>query len=486
MKRTRMISGRFAVIAVLTLSMFFCCGCGGTTNDSATGDNAADGEITDIELTPEEVEKMTPYAITVSFLINEKNKNNYGITWSLVDDSKNTSGENYVEIIKKTGDGEPSEELLEGAEKIAAVRRTEGEYIYCKAEVCSLESGTEYYWRCGNALGIYSEISTLTVPESIGEEFTFLHFSDTQNEEGRSPAQYYHKAVARAVKEADVDFILHTGDMVQSGKEDALWREMLYSPVLRSTPVMPISGNHEYWKSYGSQDGLNETCRHYNITLPAQDVKNGMYYSFDRGDCHFIMLNSGDIPDGILWQEQLEWLKKDLSESQAKWTIVGIHEPLYSLGKYGSNPDKNANALLMQRELQPILTGRVDLVLQGHDHMVQYTYPLDKDGNVISGSAVRVETEDGTAYDRYSLSGGVLYLMSGTAGSQNRNSEVFLGIDDKFAFYFERDKEQTTATDELPTYSQITVKKDEIVVKINGFSQNSSKPRRIAEFAIAK
>lgn len=481
-----MISGCFAVIAVLTLLLFFCCGCGGTTADGTTDDNTTNGDITDLELTPEEVEKMTPYSITLSFLNKEEDKNDYGITWSLEDDSKNTSGENYVEIIKKTGDGEPSEELFVQAEKIAAVRRAEGEYIYCKADVCGLESGTEYYWRCGNALGIYSEISTLTVPESIGEEFTFLHFSDTQNEEGYSPNRYYHKAVASAVKAADIDFILHTGDMVQLGREDDLWREMLDSPVLRSTPVMPLSGNHEYWNTYGLHDGLNETCRHYNITLPAQDVKNGMYYSFDRGSCHFIMLNAGDIADGMLWQEQLEWLKKDLSESQAKWTIVGIHEPLYSLGKYGSKPEVNANALLMQRELQPILTGRVDLVLQGHDHMVQYTFPLDKDGNVISKSAVRVEAEDGTGYDRYSLSGGVLYLMSGTAGNQNRNSELYLGIDDKFAFYFERDKEQTVATDKLPTYSQITVKKDEIVVRINGFSQNSSKPRQIAEFAITK
>ncbi|MBV7609710.1 metallophosphoesterase family protein, partial [Escherichia coli] len=62
-----------------------------------------------------------------------------------------------------------------------------------------------------------------------------------------------------------------------------------------------------------------------------------------------------------LWSQK-EWLEKELQTSDARWKIVVLHHPLYSVkGKYNNLAQKTIFNSLIQKY-------NVDLVLQGHEH----------------------------------------------------------------------------------------------------------------------
>jgi 3',5'-cyclic AMP phosphodiesterase CpdA len=89
------------------------------------------------------------------------------------------------------------------------------------------------------------------------------------------------------------------------------------------------------------------------------------YYSFKRGNAEFFALDSNYMdPD------QLAWLEKTLTESNARWKICFFHHPLYSDGKT-HGPD-----LDLRKELEPIFVSHgVNLVLAGHDHCYERIQP---------------------------------------------------------------------------------------------------------------
>jgi len=80
-------------------------------------------------------------------------------------------------------------------------------------------------------------------------------------------------------------------------------------------------------------------------------------------------------------EEMLIWLKKALSESNAKWKIVVGHHMIRSHGVYGDQK-------FMLKKLKPILDKfAVDMYLSGHDHDLQLIkHPDDTFFQAISGA----------------------------------------------------------------------------------------------------
>ncbi len=472
------------LIALFAFPLTSCMEIGGTESYQSSENHS-------IVITERDEKRMTPYSVTLSLLLDDTddNFNDYGVTWYVANDGTNEKygGENFVELVEKRNEATADTVDFTNAIQIAARRNKHSSYTYFQADIRNLESGVEYFWRCGNGLGVYGEVGTISVPKAGRTEFTFTHVSDSQNSDGIAPTDYYHKAIAFA-KEASPDFAVHTGDMVQLGRADGLWQDMLDTADLRTLPVMPVAGNHDYWEAYGCKDGVNETYRHYNITLPQQNTENGTYYSFDYQNCHFVMLNSGDI-DTERWESQLAWLKEDLASNTAKWTILSIHEPFYSLGKYGfQQENEHYNVDQIRESLLPIIEGKVDLVLQGHDHMVQYTYPL-KGGTAQSAQGTEIEI-DGVLTKRYSLNGGVVYLMSGASGDQNRNRglspDVTSEFKDLFAYFMAADETAETYHREGGSFSNITVSEGEITVRTYGYLPDSDKAELITLVSFQK
>lgn len=103
------------------------------------------------------------------------------------------------------------------------------------------------------------------------------------------------------------------------------------------------------------------------------------YYSFDRGEFHFVVLDACFRNDGVAYQrknfnwtdaniphEQVDWLKDDLG-STTKPTICAIHQRLDVGGHMGVN---NAHAVRSVLEK----AGNVLAVFQGHNHINDYNH----------------------------------------------------------------------------------------------------------------
>ncbi|HZI02506.1 MAG TPA: metallophosphoesterase, partial [Archangium sp.] len=76
---------------------------------------------------------------------------------------------------------------------------------------------------------------------------------------------------------------------------------------------------------------------------------------------------------------QRKWLAQDLAASDAPWKVVFLHYPPWSSGDHGSQ-------LMIRREFSPLFEKHgVDLVLTGHDHHYERSYPMKGDGVGPSG-----------------------------------------------------------------------------------------------------
>ncbi len=294
---------------------------------------------------------------------------------------------------------------------------TQYNYYIVKAEI-ELEEGETYTYRAYDKyVDVGTEIATLRTKDLSAEAFSFAHLSDSQS--SSNSGELFGKVLERLAETQD--FVVHTGDVVENSKHEKEWENMLDGnfKYLSKLPVMAISGNHE--TTY--KNGSNETYKHFNNKLPAQpDTKLGYYYSFTYGNAKFIMLNTNRLTGVSLTDDQYEWLVSELENNTATWTFVAMHNPVYSAGNYGSDPAKNGISLALRKQLQGIFADYgVDVVLQGHDHIVSRTYPIDKNGEPVEENW---EKTDGV---RYSVDpAGVLYVMNGPAGNQSRSPNGYM------------------------------------------------------------
>lgn len=345
---------------------------------------------------------LLPTSLTVSIYDSENYV--YGFTY-------NTSAfpKKPVIEIKKEGEKEWCEYVPKTTENVTVDKNGNTVPLFIsKAEIALLPETTYVYRITDKAVGVSTPDGTLRTNNHEAESFTFAHVSDSQagvDEFGR---------VMEAISDSS-DFVIHTGDVVQYAHYEYEWCDMLdgnYEYVM-GMPIMAIAGNHE--TSYNN--ATYETEKHFNNRIPTQSsTALGYYYSFTYGNVKFIMLNTNDLEDNRLKAEQYDWLIGELENNTSKWTIVSMHNPMYSVGKYGADETRNAIALALREQLQGVFAEYgVDLVLQAHDHAVSRTYPIDADGNP---TVENTESFGGVEYIRDP--DGVIYVMNGPAGTQQR------------------------------------------------------------------
>ena len=371
-----------------------------------------------ILLTAEEKKLYQPTSLTVTLYDSQELV--YGFTY-------NTTKQPLDPVIqvKKNGEEAWSEYPL-SSERSSSYNKDETRLTYYVTKgTVALEANTTYIYRIYDKdADVGSEEATLTTKNPKADAFTFVHVSDSQD-----GPDYFKFALSSVVDRAD--FLLHTGDVVESSKYEQEWTTMLDGSFeyLSQIPMMAISGNHE--TTYKS--GAYETYKHFHNKMPEQDTRAGYYYSFIYGNVKFIMLNTNVLANNRLLDAQYEWLENELKTNTCKWTVVALHNPLYSVGKYGANPDRNQIALALQTQLRGLFAQYgVDIVLQGHDHAISRTFPIDADG---VPQKETVETIDGVAYSVDPS--GVIYVMNGPAGSQTREP---YSIDETLYAYAERSR----------------------------------------------
>ncbi|MDE6302346.1 MAG: metallophosphoesterase, partial [Clostridia bacterium] len=249
-----------------------------------------------------------------------------------------------------------------------------------------------------------------TAKDDSATAFEFLTIADIQ---GMIQGMYTDsfnamKALIADDRTKDFDFILNAGDMCDNGKNFNQWAQALdtYQTVFANTSTFFTAGNHE--------DGSNAMANFFNYTLPTdengdrlqKDVTDGMFYSFNYANAHFVVLCTNDANADGLGEVQYNWLKKDLESSTAKWKFVLMHKSLYSGGSHSTDSE----VVAMRAQLVPLFANTgVSIVFGGHDHTYTTTTLIDKKGK---------------AHTRTDLNGvqytgdGVLYITLGTMGTK--------------------------------------------------------------------
>jgi len=349
----------------------------------------------------EEKVAYTPVSLTVTLYDAENGV--YGFTY-------NTESEPLRAVIRIRKPGGKWVEYPVRTQAASSYKKDDSplSYYVSKAEIELQPDSTYEYDVYDKYVDVGTETVTINTKDPKAKNFTFVHMSDSQN---------YPSEFGDSLRYASQtgDFILHTGDVVEWSKYEQEWTEMLNGnfKYLSVMPVMAISGNHE--TTY--RNGSDETNKHFNYKLPVQaSTKSGLFYSFVYGDVKFIMLNTNDLDESELKAEQYDWLIKELEGNTCGWTVVAMHNPMYSVGKYGADSTRNGISLSLRKQLQGIFAKyRVDVVLQGHDHCVSRTYPINEKGRPEAENEIE---ENGITYSVNPS--GVIYVMNGTAGGQTR------------------------------------------------------------------
>jgi len=173
-----------------------------------------------------------------------------------------------------------------------------------------------------------------------------------------------HAAVVQAIIKSNPAIVLHTGDLVSTGSDPAVWGPQFFTPaaLLMDDVVMFTSlGNHEGNASY-----------YYSFFSNPTGSGDEAYYSFDYGDAHIIVLdtNSGYHPY-TPGSPQYTWLVSDLQAAQAsgiRWIIAFFHHPPYSSASHGGDAN-------VQQYLVPLFEQYgVNMVFSGHDHDYERSY----------------------------------------------------------------------------------------------------------------
>jgi 3',5'-cyclic AMP phosphodiesterase CpdA len=190
-------------------------------------------------------------------------------------------------------------------------------------------------------------------------------------------------------------FVLHTGDLTHLSKpaEFDLLEQVLGE---LSMPVFYVPGEHDTL-----DDGRSFLERF------GKGAQGSGWYSFDHGGVHFIglvnvmNLKAGGL--GVLGDEQLEWLERDVKHlSSSTPIVVFAHIPLWSIyPQWGWGTDDSARALSYLKRFGSvsILNGHIHQVMQkveGHVtfHTAMSTaFPQPAPGSAPAPGPMKVEAD---------------------------------------------------------------------------------------------
>jgi hypothetical protein len=209
-------------------------------------------------------------------------------------------------------------------------------------------------------------------------------------------------SVAAEVANGTVDAVIHTGDMAYySSDDDGLagdqhMRELSALTGSASVALMAVPGNAEVYCYRPDGIPLNLACMidyQRRFIMPFYNRTHSLWSSFDVGRAHVLLLDS----EAILWcnsnqnlSAMIEFAEADLAAAGAPtvralrpWIIVAVHRPLYS--SFNSTGEQAA----MRDALAGLLERHgVDLVLSGHVHSYERTFPVSGNYSLNSNASV--------------------------------------------------------------------------------------------------
>ncbi len=250
-----------------------------------------------------------------------------------------------VKIQWETATATPSQAIVDGRAFDA------GDGTWHSVTVTGLQPDHSYAYHVEAGATRSDEARFATAPPA-GKRLRFAVFGDN-----RTGGDVHRQLVEGLVMEAP-DFVLNTGDMVGQSNESE-WQTFfdIEHPLLATTPLYPVMGNHEH--DYGDDERFAQL-------FPLGDDKlfSGRVYALDYGSVHIAALDSnGDL------DAQSRWLDGDLAAADARGQLsfVALHwGPLCGCSgfQHGSNDDAAPITKVAARH-------HVAVLFSGHNHLYE-------------------------------------------------------------------------------------------------------------------
>ena len=240
----------------------------------------------------------------------------------------------------------------------------------------NLKPNTLYAYRVGFAEN-WSEWIQFKTANDTYSPTQFVYFGDAQND----ILNHWSRVIRMAYKTApDASFVIHAGDLVDSAHKDNEWAQWFKAGgfIHSQWTAIPVVGNHEFQRFDGYEGTLPRRLSiqwRPQFTLPVEenlDEKlHETVYSVEYQDILVLVLNS----TGHL-EEQTEYIREKLTNSDAKWKIVTNHHSVFS-------PAEGRDFEYARKVWKPLFEKYgVDLVLNGHDHTYARGHTPVKSQNV--------------------------------------------------------------------------------------------------------
>lgn len=339
-----------------------------------------------------------------------------------------------------------------------------------RVKISGLQPKTKYYYSIGSTTQILRSDSLLyftTAPDSTTPGPTrFWCIGDWGH--GNTAERDVRNSYLQHYKQNPADLQLWLGDNAyQDGTDEEFQNNVFdtvnaYGNVFLNLPFASTSGNHDYnsicpWQPLlCTQDPNQHTGPYLDIIDPPTHGELGgvpsttkLFYSFDYGDVHFVVLNSelGSLTAAYNWigildnsqtftSPMLDWLKADLQATTKKWKVAIWHQCPYSGQNDFTDDGVQQFCVATRTHFNPIIEQYgIDMVLTGHDHNFQRSYLINghyggkstfTPSMMINGSSGRDDA--GEPYIKYTngpLAGkGAVYVLAGNSSEGNAYSPI--------------------------------------------------------------
>lgn len=246
-----------------------------------------------------------------------------------------------------------------------------GKAAYYVARLRQLVTNSHYRYRAVTDGRASDWFDFQTYPEKR-DRFSFLFVGDVQDTIGGIANSLLRGALGH---HPDCEFLVCGGDLIER-PANQYWAETFRTldSIGQSLPILNVTGNHDYLKGV-----IQHLERRFPLVFSYfldSKVDDNMVYTLNYGNAQIFVLDSNrEFP--YLWTQR-QWLEEQLQHSTAKWKILVLHHPLYSL--------KGENNNIIQRWLFDGLVHQygVDLVLQGHEHAYARMTDHDDTGSPVA------------------------------------------------------------------------------------------------------
>jgi hypothetical protein len=260
--------------------------------------------------------------------------------------------------------------VTDAAGKYAMEKKLQAKFVFISVpenyEIPAEGNIPRFYYKIDSAPTDMEANFTLK-PAAVQDSFVLVALADPQPNKEKYLKRFDSETMAE-LSAIEKDFPAGT-NFVGITAGDLVWNApQLYPGYVKafekiSFPVYQVIGNHDH------DEDVHED---YYASHYFEQYFGPTYYSFNRGKCHIIGLDNiihstrKDYKEEVT-QEQLDWLKQDLSRvSKDKLIIISMHAP---------SMFRNGKTLNNSKALYALLDGYETFFVSGHTHRISYMEP---------------------------------------------------------------------------------------------------------------